>query len=418
MVFNLFDAKKEQAREAFVAKKKLDREDQEFRKFMVPGANSSEVEKEKAFIVFFPPLLQTRSPFSSATRPMLAFDLKTKKLVVMILKDYWRPNVADIEKEGDVYEILPAHKVDYIAEFGTGNDVRDHFTRTQEFINKGWALRRRPQGGEALVLTPLRQYCMTLLVIGEPLTNFKSSKQFVSAIADAMKAHDDAYLRLIYFTATLALGTLSFVAHNGSTAQTNGNMAFMSIHLLREQLHYHDIEDDRESALYVLLWTALRYTKHIDLGDIKGSNTKDLLAAFDEVRPDDNEQNRGGSSKYVFLGSQTKLRFDGRPQLDDLFSYLRQAFLLRYQTVPVVRDQDPFLLEVLRRHNAALENLRKENWLVSVIQEYLAMEGWPSDDKAEPQETVIQVTTSHKRGLDQEKINDRNEKRFRSSKTQ
>jgi hypothetical protein len=116
---------------------------------------------------------------------MLAFDLETKKRVIM--KDYWRPNVADIEKESDIYKILHDHKVDYIAEFGTGNDARNHVTHTQEFLNKGWALRRRPQRGEAVVLTPLCQYRMTLLVIGEPLTNFKSSKQFVSAIADAMK---------------------------------------------------------------------------------------------------------------------------------------------------------------------------------------------------------------------------------------
>ncbi|KAF8191341.1 hypothetical protein BJ912DRAFT_830421, partial [Pholiota molesta] len=255
------------------------------------------------------------SPFSSATRPMLAFDLKTKKLVFMILKDYWRPNVADIEKEGDVYEILHAHKVDYIAEFGTGNDARDHVTRTQEFINKGWALRRRPQGGEAIVLTPLCQYRMTLLVIGEPLINFKSSKQFVSAIADAMKAHDDAYFKAHILHRDISVGNIIICGTRGllidwdmcakvhpekgmaRRPKRTGTWQFMSIHLLREQLHYHDIEDDRESALYVLLWTALRYTKHIDLGDIKGSNTKDLLAAFDEVRPDDNEQNRGGSSK-------------------------------------------------------------------------------------------------------------------------
>jgi hypothetical protein len=182
------DAEKKAARDAFKAEKRLDREDQEFRKIMVPDAHDSKVEKEKAFIVPFPPLYRPRSPFSRSTRPMVAFDLETKKLVFM--KDYWRPNVADIEKEGNIYKILHDHKVDYIAEFGTGNDVRNHVTRTQEFLNKGWALRRRPQGGEAVVLTPLCQYRMTLLVIGEPLINFKSSKQFVSAIADAMKGMD------------------------------------------------------------------------------------------------------------------------------------------------------------------------------------------------------------------------------------
>lgn len=130
---------------------------------------------------------------------MLAFDLETKEIVFM--KDYWRPDVADIEKEGDIYGILRAHNVPNIAPFGTGNDVRNHVTRTQEFVNKYWVRRRRAPGREAIALTPLRQYRMTLLVIGEPLIDFKSSKQFVAAIADAMKGKNSLTFRSKCFNA-------------------------------------------------------------------------------------------------------------------------------------------------------------------------------------------------------------------------
>ncbi|KAF8191344.1 hypothetical protein BJ912DRAFT_902593 [Pholiota molesta] len=323
---------------------------------------------------------------------MLAFDLKTKKLLFM--KDYWRPNVADIEKEGDIYRILHAHKVDYIAEFGTGNDVRDHVTRTQEFINKGWARRRRPQRGEAVVLTPLCQYRMTLLVIGEPLTNFKSSKQFVSAIADAMKAHDDAYFKAHILHRDISVGNIIICGTRGllidwdmcakanpekkvaRRSKRTGTWQFMSIALLRKPTHYHDIEDDRESAFYVMLWTALRYTKHSDVGDFIGSTAKDLMRAFDEARPDGSNV-KGGSSKYEFLSGRSHLHFDDRPQLNALIAELCPAFAVRYERPPAPGEHALQL-----KYDNKLDALRTENWFVDIMQKFLNADGWPIDDKA------------------------------------
>jgi hypothetical protein len=169
----------------------------------------------------------------------------------------------------------------------------------------------------------------------------------------------------------------------------------------------------------------LRYTKHHNIEEIEGSTAKDLLASFDEVLPDGNEQYRGGSSKDMFLGSRTKLRVVGRPQWDALFMHLRQAFLIRYQEVPVVQDQDPFLLEVCMCHNAALENLRTENWLISVLQDYLAKDGWPSDtDKAEPQDSrdshrrlSCELPPAKSEGLTKRCSTTEMKKRFGSSRT-
>lgn len=111
---------------------------------------------------------------------MLAFNLKIKKLV--FLKDYWRPDADDIEKEGEIYRDLEDHQVPHIVPFGMGNDVRDHKTVTQAPNNEYI---------EGIIPTPqqtcLIHYRITLNVVGKALHNFESSREFVSAIADAME---------------------------------------------------------------------------------------------------------------------------------------------------------------------------------------------------------------------------------------
>jgi len=68
----------------------------------------------------------------------LAFDLTEGELI--FLKDYWRPDVDDVEKEGSIYAILEGEaKVPNIAPFGTGDDVRDHETLTQTLATMPWA---------------------------------------------------------------------------------------------------------------------------------------------------------------------------------------------------------------------------------------------------------------------------------------
>ena len=66
-----------------------------------------------------------------------------------------------------------------ITPFGKGNDVRDHTILTLTLRNEKWACCSRE-----MVL--LRQYRMSLDVVARYLVLFKSSKEFVSAIADAM----------------------------------------------------------------------------------------------------------------------------------------------------------------------------------------------------------------------------------------
>jgi hypothetical protein len=108
---------------------------------------------------------------------MLAFDVEAGEIV--FLKDYWRADVDGMEKEGEIYERLESNHVANIATFGKGNDARNHTTLTHTLRNEKWACRSRE-------MALLVEYRMTLKVVGQNLASFKSSWEFVSAIAHAM----------------------------------------------------------------------------------------------------------------------------------------------------------------------------------------------------------------------------------------
>jgi hypothetical protein len=103
--------------------------------------------------------------------------MKTREIVS--LKHYWRADVDGMKKEGEIYALLESKVVPNIAPFGKGNDVRRHTTLTQTLRNEKWAC-------WSSVMVLLSKYRMSLDVVARLLTSFKSSREFVSAIADAM----------------------------------------------------------------------------------------------------------------------------------------------------------------------------------------------------------------------------------------
>jgi hypothetical protein len=106
----------------------------EFRAIMVPDREDPSVETR--FIISFPPKYTVRSPFGRATRPMLAFGVEAGEIV--FLKDYWRADVDEMMKEGEIYERLESNRVPNIAPFGKGNNVRDHTTLMHSLRDEKW----------------------------------------------------------------------------------------------------------------------------------------------------------------------------------------------------------------------------------------------------------------------------------------
>jgi hypothetical protein len=84
-----------------------------------------------------------------------------------------------MEKEGEIYTLLESKGVPNIVPFGKGNNVCHHTTLTHTLRNKNWAC-------WSGAMVPLGQYRMSLEIVAQLLTSFKSSQECVSAIADAM----------------------------------------------------------------------------------------------------------------------------------------------------------------------------------------------------------------------------------------
>ncbi|KAF9483011.1 hypothetical protein BDN70DRAFT_828166 [Pholiota conissans] len=445
----------------------------DFLKVLVPNFDDATI--EKPFLVPLPLPYQCRSPFARATRPTLAYDIVDKRVV--FLKDYWRPETH--AKEGTIYDTLEWYKVEKIAKFGTGNDVRDHITLTHEYALKSWACHRAP-GEEEPIIPCLKQYRMTLLVIGRPLTHFRSTKEFVSAVADAMEAHDEAYFKAGILHRDISVGNILITDKGGilidwdmcirlspekksaRRPKRTGTWQFMSARLLQEPSASHMLEDDRESALYVLLWTALRYHDHTDNEDededvdnpedqtdadkekdrrVKQKNKAveteedSFLKRFDEatVAKMIDAYDRAADNAMTVNGKKTSIRQTAANLIrafDEAYTdaegeirggVAKSSFLtagsiaINFKGLPqfnaLIQDLcSKFAYRYINPDSQTHTDNREQQikargWLVETMRNYLKTgDGWLSDDAATAQDTVTQSSTGHKRKLDQTRI--------------
>jgi hypothetical protein len=173
----------------------------------------------------------------------------------------------------------------------------------------------------------------------------------------------------------------------------------MSARLLDEIGVPHELEDDRESCLYVLTWMALRYTKHTISGhrDLSG-----FLESFDEA-----EEGKmgimGGQLKRLFLLARdipNNVKFDNRPQLDGLIKDLTLTFAVRYEHAP--SEEEIIEAKNVAKHLKAtgytgginnfalnyerrMDDLKSRDWLVTTFRKFLQFSPWPKADKPEVQ---------------------------------
>ena len=187
----------------------------------------------------------------------------------------------------------------------------------------------------------------------------------------------------------------------------------MSAALLQDNEKFNELEDDRESCLHVLTWTALRLTNHTTS---KGRSS-DFLRAFDEEY--ENEDGvKGGALEKGFLVTREisrAVKFDRRPHLDKLIRELTEAFAVRYEEPPSARDLQA-LEDALEAHipesvmtnlpafsyRKRLDDLVAPSWLVDPFRRYLDADTWPPSDEARGQ--LIGTGSSKKRAREQGKL--------------
>ena len=195
-----------------------------------------------------------------------------------------------------------------------------------------------------------------------------------------------------------------------------GTWQFISAALLRNPQRLQTIEDDRESAIHVLTWLALRYTKHD-----KRDNLNTYLTMYDEV---DRRKSKGIATGGRAKGNQFfgQLPTFASDPLNQLLIEVRRTFSARYgETYPddvtqkakdLVAQAEANPVMVLTMwgpyiYISRLEALKKPNWLVEVFNKHLESDDWPACDKAVANDITSGTDSAYKRNQDQAKLEDR-----------
>jgi hypothetical protein len=186
--------------------------------------------------------------------------------------------------------------------------------------------------------------------------------------------------------------------------------------LLRNNKKCNELEDDRESCLHVLTWTALRFTKHT----CSEGDSSMFLRAFDEEYKD-GEGVKGGDLKRGFLATREiprVVKFDRLPHLDKLIEELTEACAVRYEKPPSddhilglerarADNVDPSIMRLLPAFDCQkrLDDLVAPSWLVDTFRRYLDADTWPPSDEARGQ--LIGTGSNKKRAREQGKLEQR-----------
>ncbi|KAH7920187.1 hypothetical protein BV22DRAFT_1098584 [Leucogyrophana mollusca] len=254
------------------------------------------------------PEVEPSSLVGRATKAYIAVDLQTTNVV--FLKDSWRVSSAGMAKEGDTLRKLNEAGVRNVPQLLYAGDVSGddiQHTKSYELIGKSWRC-----GDKAI--TPHTHYRQVVDVVARSVYTFTSSKQLVQVIHDAFHAHRDAVEKCKILHRDVSAGNILITKdgrgllidwdmskdmNNQEARQLGrtGTWLFMSARMLQNPKKIHEIQDDMESFLHVLIYAALCYTPHNqsspnDLGDL-------LDGLFYEATRLRSGNYTGGQGKYL-----------------------------------------------------------------------------------------------------------------------
>ncbi|KAA1467234.1 hypothetical protein DENSPDRAFT_832229 [Dentipellis sp. KUC8613] len=317
----------------------------------------------------------------------VALDLQRKKKVW--LKDSWRINVDGMEKEYQIYVKLRDRGVRNIATLVCGGDVGVQKTLTQNYADKPWRYGK-------VELLPHRHYRLVLDTVGRSLKSFRSTKEMVDAVFDALIAHWDAYNRAEILHRDVSGGNILIVDEGektkgilidwdlskGKKAQPTarrkwrtGTWQFISAALLDDTSKLHEYCDDLESFAHVITYFILRYRPWT----IKLYRRK-MYDMFDQAEEDENGEIVGGEGKRSFFGN---ILFDSRTlartmpsHLAGLIHALRTTFTKFYAV--------PYTEEETEEQSREKERLQSPDLLFAIQRKY-SNEAWATDDASDDQ---------------------------------
>ncbi|KAF7437507.1 hypothetical protein PC9H_004348 [Pleurotus ostreatus] len=250
-----------------------------------------------------------------------------------------------------------------------------------------------------LLIRKLTAHFIILETIGRDLKMFRSARELVSSMADAMEAHQLAYDELHILHRDISAGNIlistdkpdrgilidwdhcifmdNLTEDRKTRVHRTGTWQFMSAHLTANpESACHGLVDDRESALHVLLYMGIRHLAH---NKANAFEMRDLLNMFDDyIEVDGNPYRKGTMSKLNFMASGAQdLIFNVKP-INRLIRALCGSFSTRYEQDSEdteddedAEDQD-LTISTLRaaQRQSRLENMKKPEWLYEVFRRY------------------------------------------------
>ncbi|KAH9960891.1 hypothetical protein BC827DRAFT_1376549 [Russula dissimulans] len=344
-----------------------------------------------------------------------------------LLVDFWRTDLPDIQKEGDVYRELHNAQVPHIPTLGRAGDVPlspDHVnalsfavqrTKTRDYVGREWCPGRP-------CVERYVHYRLVLKTLGRPLNTFRSTRQLCEAIRDAIEAHTAAYEKAQILHRDVSAGNI-LIADDGSgmlidwdlskkvikdvdekarSHSRTGTWQFISISRLCDpSIRPHEVSDDLESFFWVLLYEVVkcRNVRGVDL-------SKKLQDVFDQYSSR-NGNVTGGTGKHdclnnAHLGPITVRTFVKTP-CRDIIEELRALFRDLYLYDPAGDDADSDTLLYLERSREsdpkvkdACERLSSSQWILDMINRHLASE-WDVDSDGSLYKTLLRPNPSASR---------------------
>jgi hypothetical protein len=197
---------------------------------------------------------------------------------------------------------------------------------------------------------------------------------------------------------------------------SQGTWQFMSAALLSEPHLNQAIEDDRESAFYVLLYLGLLYTKHNQVQQ----DLESYMEIFDYTTIVNNVA-KGGRLKTNFLvtDKEAKALTFQCPPMNDLIKELRATFAIRYVEPPsegafaryeTMKRNPGVFADALLDHPAALyeghkRKLQERGWLVETMEKYLNDLEWPQLADAAELNPIAEDRKRKREGKGSQKMN-------------
>ncbi|KAF8546653.1 hypothetical protein OG21DRAFT_1501900 [Imleria badia] len=332
---------------------------------------------------------------------------------VIYMKDTWRflsdsPDV-EVKSEHEIYKILHEHGTPNIPEHVAGGDVDGGRTQAQDLVDAPW-LCVKPR------ISPYQHYQLVHRIIGRVLFKFECTKQFVTAVFDALKAHSHAFNSAKILHRDISAGNIILTDDGRGLLidwelaklmkdvgirrpDRTGTWQFMSANLLQHPGKIHTLTDDLESFLHVLGWMTLRYVPAID--SYTATRRGKDLDKFDEHYEEDGRSAEGGDAKCDALRGSSYPSPSFRPRCDTplyvLLTELSRPFKSLYAVHPPTVEQRKSvhvlpdrsdrelyrLWDGIDQYDQDIQHLQSPTWFINEIKKALDKEGWPTNDEAD-----------------------------------